>query len=440
MSDHKPKKLVVDVSKRKWRRAFEPKRVPRVRWKALKIEAVEKRFLETAQRKIGEMGDGREDSTRWTEIAENLVQAAKETCGEQPKSVENEWLKNKDEDQRLRRDITAKLEKKNEAQERQREGEENDEEVEERKEELKTARKTRKKERKRWEKEWWEEILVQCERAAGRADQGAMYKALNQLGKRGVKKVSATNTITKEDFKDHFSKVSADRFENSPEEIEAAVEQAEDLRGDPRMAGWRVRLNTRPDREEIVKQMRAMRDGAPGEDGARMRYIMSAGQKTEEAVVEMVQFMWRNSAEKWEDSLKRGLIVPLYKGKGDRNSPNNYCGVCLLSMGRRIVARIVSVRINEWSEDMGLLDDNQAGFRRGRSTADATQIMMRLQEDGVDLRKRGGAGRRFCPFGPLAGFEKSLSAGEQGCAVAAVETIWSRGRLFEATSGSTRDN
>ena len=64
MSDHKPKKLVVDVSKRKWRRAFEPKRVPRVRWKALKIEAVEKRFLETAQRKIGEMGDGREDSTR----------------------------------------------------------------------------------------------------------------------------------------------------------------------------------------------------------------------------------------------------------------------------------------------------------------------------------------------------------------------------------------
>ena len=38
---------------------------------------------------------------------------------------------------------------------------------------------------------------------------------------------------------------------------------------------------------------------------------------------------------------------------------------------------------------MELLDDNQA-VRSGRSTADATQIMIRLQEDGVDLRKRGG--------------------------------------------------
>ena len=44
---------------------------------------------------------------------------------------------------------------------------------------------------------------------------------------------------------------------------------------------------------------------------------------------------------------------------------------------------------SEWAEGTELLDDNQA-VRSGRSTADATQIMIRLQEDGVDLRKRGG--------------------------------------------------
>ena len=49
-----------------------------------------------------------------------------------------------------------------------------------------------------------------------------------------------------------------------------------------------------------------------------------------------------------------------------------------------------------------LLDDNQAGFRKGRSTADATQILMRLQEDGVDLRKRGGAGAGQDDFVPSA--------------------------------------
>ena len=57
---------------------------------------------------------------------------------------------------------------------------------------------------------------------------------------------------------------------------------------------------------------------------------------------------------------------------------------------------------------MKLLDDNQAGFRKGRSTADATQIMMRLQEDGVDLRKRGGAGQdEFIPSARLLDLRKA---------------------------------
>ena len=128
-----------------------------------------------------------------------------------------------------------------------------------------------------------------------------MYKALKQLGQRGIKKVTATTTITKKEFKDHFSKVSAERFENLPEEIEAAMEGAEDLRDDPRTAGWRTRLNMPPDREEVIKQLRLMRDGAPGEDGARLRYILSAGGKTEEEIVTMVQFMWVNGADTWEE-------------------------------------------------------------------------------------------------------------------------------------------
>ena len=109
-----------------------------------------------------------------------------------------------------------------------------------------------------------------------------------------------------------------------------------------------------------------------------------------ERVVRVIKFLWTEGAEKWEEGIKRGLIIPLYKMKGDRNDPNNYRGVCLLSMGRRIVARIVATRLKAWAEDMGLLDDNQAGFRKGRSTADATQVMMRLQEDAEDLKKRRG--------------------------------------------------
>ena len=82
------------------------------------------------------------------------------------------------------------------------------------------------------------------------------------------------------------------------------------------------------------------------------------------------------------------MVVPLYKMKGDREDPGNYRGVCLLSLGSRIIARICANRLMEWAEGRGALDDEQQGFRRGRATTDATQMMFRLQEDMEDLRKR----------------------------------------------------
>ena len=47
----------------------------------------------------------------------------------------------------------------------------------------------------------------------------------------------------------------------------------------------------------------------------------------------------------------------------------------------RILARILATRLRNWAEATGALDENQAGFRQGRSAADATQIFVRIQED-----------------------------------------------------------
>ena len=57
-------------------------------------------------------------------------------------------------------------------------------------------------------------------------------------------------------------------------------------------------------------------------------------------------------------------------------------------MGSRIMGRVLASRLRRWSEAMGLTDENQCGVRPGRSTADATQIMVRMEEDAEDLRKR----------------------------------------------------
>ena len=52
----------------------------------------------------------------------------------------------------------------------------------------------------------------------------------------------------------------------------------------------------------------------------------------------------------------------------------------------RILARILATRLRKWAEDIGALDESQAGFRQARSTADATQIFVRLQKDAELLQ------------------------------------------------------
>ena len=69
--------------------------------------------------------------------------------------------------------------------------------------------------------------------------------------------------------------------------------------------------------------MKKMRDSSPGEDGTRLIYLLEAGPEVINMVVEMVQFMFLNGAEKWEDSLKLELMIPLHK-KGNINNENNY--------------------------------------------------------------------------------------------------------------------
>ena len=52
-------------------------------------------------------------------------------------------------------------------------------------------------------------------------------------------------------------------------------------------------------------------------------------------------------------------------------------------MGSRILARIATTRLGVWAEKVGILDDNQAGFRRRRSTSNVVQFRVRLEEEGV---------------------------------------------------------
>ena len=67
----------------------------------------------------------------------------------------------------------------------------------------------------------------------------------------------------------------------------------------------------------------------------------------------------------WRES----VIVPLHK-KGNRNDPNNYRGISLISTLSKVFLHILNYRLQEWSEEHGMITEEQPCYQRGYNTLD----------------------------------------------------------------------
>ena len=70
------------------------------------------------------------------------------------------------------------------------------------------------------------------------------------------------------------------------------------------------------------------------------------------------------------DDWSQGIISPIYKNKGDRASPDNYRGITILSCFGKLFTAVLNNRLNKYLEDMNVLAEEQAGFRKGYGTTD----------------------------------------------------------------------
>ena len=77
------------------------------------------------------------------------------------------------------------------------------------------------------------------------------------------------------------------------------------------------------------------------------------------------------------------VIVPLYKGKGERMECKNYRGISLLSVVGKIHTEILVDRVRRMTG--GLIDDEQGSFRTGRVYVDQT---FTLKQIGEKARKK----------------------------------------------------
>ena len=113
--------------------------------------------------------------------------------------------------------------------------------------------------------------------------------------------------------------------------------------------------------------------------------LRSAGPKVLMHVCALVRLLWKTPTAEWPTvaghEVVRGVVILLWKKKGDRASLDNYRGICLLSIISRIVARIVATRLGTWSEAAGFMDPEQFGFRPRRSTRDEILLARMLFEE-----------------------------------------------------------
>ena len=66
----------------------------------------------------------------------------------------------------------------------------------------------------------------------------------------------------------------------------------------------------------------------------------------------------------------KGLINPIFKGKGSRKTANNYRGITLLSCLGKLFTSVLNYRLTNFLNNRGVLGEEQAGFRSGYSTID----------------------------------------------------------------------
>ena len=81
---------------------------------------------------------------------------------------------------------------------------------------------------------------------------------------------------------------------------------------------------------------------------------------------------------------KKGFVVPIWKGKGDRQACNNFRGITLISVPGKVFAHLVLIRTHLLKHQR----PEQSGFTPGKSTTDNILALRVLVERRREFRQR----------------------------------------------------
>ena len=140
-----------------------------------------------------------------------------------------------------------------------------------------------------------------------------------------------------------------------------------------------------PSLAEVREAVACMKSGkAPGVCDIPSELLKAGGEPVAVALHSVVCAIWRS--ESVPTDWTKGLIVPIWKGKGDRQDCSNYRGVTLLSVPGKVFARLLLKRIR--SHLLATQRPEQSGFTPKKSTTDRILALRVLIERRLEYRQK----------------------------------------------------
>lgn len=187
------------------------------------------------------------------------------------------------------------------------------------------------------------------------------------------------NSIGEEQWKRYFMELLEGR--DTREENKASKEQQGEVL--ERSTGESADGITEEEVDSAIARLKKKK--AAGEDGIKNEAWLHANKETKGKLRAILQKIWQGG--EIPSGWREGRIYPIHK-KGSKKETGNYRGISLLDTAYKIYAIILEGRLREETNQLKILPETQAGFRKGRSCIDNIYALKTAAEKAL-ARKKG---------------------------------------------------
>ena len=118
--------------------------------------------------------------------------------------------------------------------------------------------------------------------------------------------------------------------------------------------------------EDVRKALKSLpENSSPGPDNISYPLLKNGGENMIYACARLFELLFTSHAipREW----KMSVVIPVYKGKGSKNNPQNYRPISLTSVFCKVMERIIKKTLVNYIRSNGLLRSSQHGFVEKRS-------------------------------------------------------------------------